>query len=285
MQTQSRVAPHAADKTPQQAEELKATLRQVSELVGLVDRGKISRQYMQDFLRFRLGSNSVETRVAPADNELLNKIESSAREHFPGQVNEILEVVAPWCDANLSMEFSRPSPDDRFGIRRAAGVETVRLAHEALVGWYPYRTTVELVQLDPEYATDPKIGDRVCHCRDLASMVLAERMFTKQFETVCLADHRLDKGIGTLGLYEVFKHVRHAMFMTGACKHQLLRGFEIERIGGSILEALYRAVAFAVIGDEEKLEIVQKFLSFQRSGTPIVAVGDTTFVLTAPYSR
>lgn len=285
MQTQSRVAPHAADKTSQQAEEPKATLRQVSELIGLVDRGKISRQYMQDFLRFRLGNNSVETFVAPAENELLHKIESSAREHFPGQVNEILEVVSPWCDANLSMEFSRPTPDDEFGIRGGAGVETRRLAHEALEGWYRYMTEVELVQLNAEYVTDPKIGERVRLSSNRVSMAVAEHMFAKQFETVCLADHRLRRGIGALDLHQVWKHVNHAVCMTGACKHQVLRGFEINWISESISETLSMAVAFAVIGDERHLKIAQKFLSFQRSGTPIVAVGDTTFVLTAPYSR
>jgi len=284
MSTQSRVAPHSGNGVSHQAEGPKATLRQVAELLGLIEQGRVERQYMQDFLRFRLGrlpAGAQVSLVSEGEGELLLAIEARARKHFPGHVNEILDLLRPWCDPKLNMEFVRPQKNshvqyDRSGVTKA-------LAEEALRGWYPYSVKVQVMELGRKYAADLEAIEKVRTMTHLDCLV-RDYMSPRVVEVVLAGNHNIATGVNAIGLSDdVWRSVCGAISRTGASRHRVLWGFESERIEGSITVALRCALVFIVTGDDAKLSVTKRFLDFQRSGTPLVAVEDGhAVVLCAP---
>lgn len=273
MSTRTRVTTHAADRAPQQAEQPKATLGQLAELVGLMEAGKIDRQYLQRFLRFKLKDQTealLESSPTP-ENELLRRFEAVARKYFPAQVNEILEVVAPWCDPNLDMEFKGPEGIDLNFVRG----RLANAAFEVIRPWYPWIRYAMVVELDHSYAMGNgpdsvsarlRKGEAINHAVD-------DHMF-KEEARIISTSKSLSAGISEFPLQDVWVKVKGDLNLTYHARMKMLHGYEHERITISILNALRRAMVFAVHGDQQELADIRQFLDFQRSGHPIVSIVD-----------
>lgn len=257
--------PHAATRAPQQAEKPKATLPQLGELVAQMERGLVDRDYMQDFLRHRLVRPCPVQAVQPpepAPNTLLAKVKEIAREHYPHAVSEILEVVAPFCDPNLDLEF-KPFKQGTllngcsFDVQRALfwlevqKVEVLALRHPCA----------------PDKAPQPKsAGEKLCNR-------VYNDMFADVFQTYSHLNTVSDEGAhGIIHSVDIFRHMGARFRATGASRYGLLEDcidFEGLSIITGIASALRKAILFAVTGDKARLAQVVNFLNFQRSGHPV----------------
>lgn len=258
--------PHAAVRAPQQAERPKATLPQLGELVAQMNKGQVDRDYMQDFLRrrlVRLGPVQAVLPPEPAPNALLAKMEEIAREHYPHAVEEILEVVAPFCDPHLDLEF-KPFKQGTlvngcsFDVQRAlfwlkvTRVEVWTLCHPRVPDKSP-----------PPRSPDEKLCNRVYR-----------EMFTDVFRTYDLLNTVSEEGVNKMLCLNVglYRHVNARFKATGAFRYGLLDDcidLEGMSILTGILSALEKAIIFAVTGDKARLAHVVNFLTFQRSGHPV----------------
>lgn len=254
--------PHAATRAPQQAEGPKATLPQLGELVAQMNKGLVGRDYMQDFLRRRLvrpGPVQAVLPPEPATNALLTKVEEIAREHYPHAVNEILEVVAPFCDPNLDLEFKPYTNGDHERVMKS------------LFWLRPHEIqAIQVVSLRREYdkpakPLPPMKGDHFGNH-------VGERMFAEVFRTYNLLNTVSDEGAKGIvyGEHGLYCHLHKRFEATGVARYNLLGDSEAGRdIMGGIAVALTKAILFAVTGDKARLAQAVNFLDFQRSGHPV----------------
>lgn len=258
---------HAAARAPQQAQEPTATLSQLRELLAQYEKNSVPRDYMQDFLRRRLVRPGpiVTVQPPPAPNPILTFIEGIAREHYPHTVNEILEIVAPFCDPELDLEFQPYSNTERLEneVKEALFWLQVNEVHPVLLA--NYRCHAEKVPGVGELK-----GKKFQNC-------IHEDMFADVLKTYDLLNTVSREGAhsilyGALEGSSVYNHLNQRLGEAGAFRYQLLGNiyqWEGSAIVGSVTAALERAILFTVTGDQQRLQQTLKFLTFQRSGRPV----------------
>lgn len=259
-------ASHAAERAPQQADEPKATLSQLGELVAQMEKGKIGRYYLQAFLRKELVRESQAVLVPREGNALLARIEEVARRYYPHAVNEILKIAAPWCDPHLDLEL-RPMRSEKVlseQIRNAMG------------RWFSPQQ-LYLCRLSKSYIECGMPGGEILQGESFGNR--SARIYSDVFKT---HEHlnpalfnqitKLVYGEGEMREKEnLADHLEKRIDETGAVKYGIISRHRSEGSGifGSIIFALMKAMQFAVVDDRERLEHMLRFLDFQRSGNPV----------------
>lgn len=266
-------ATHAIERAPQV--EL-ATLSQLKELVALYERKhpRLTKPYMQDFLRFRLTPQAavpiIPENTQPV-NDHLAKAEAVCREHCPDVVNEVLDLLAPFCDPSLSLEFRVLSEKEleqyQYTVMRAlfwTKVQSVVIRHisPALGSETFYALPAEPISIEDDLRKHA-----------LTQEVEVRKTLDSKFGT---KSHAI---LEAAHLYHLPSHaeqdaswglIRDRLTASMACKYRLLRGPEEWIIFQSILAALYRSIDFMIVGDHERAALFTNFLAMQRSGAPVV---------------
>jgi hypothetical protein len=268
---------HAAARAPRSAKEQPATLPQLKELVGQIHGGLIGRDYMQDFLKHRLIRPD---EVAPAslpvlENQLLREVEDIVQEHYPDKSMEIMELVAPFCDPALDLEFQPEK--NRLGKTRLA-----QIGDELF--WLTVKDVkVVTISGGTHLMSDRDlVGDEI-KFRDLAHMSeLVEQMFAKEFETYKHLDSEFDSAANKIAV-TISDRVRSAMYSTGAMRYRLIQDRVQTAVTSSIYEALLKSIVLLGRGDRVRANKILPFLARQRSGNPIVCYHDKiAYLLVAP---
>lgn len=268
---------HAAARAPRSAQEQPATLLQLKDLVGQMDAHKISRTYMQDFLRHKLvrPEEVVENPHSALVNKLQLEVEDIVREHYPEAAAEIMELVAPFCDPAFSLEF-RP-------MLRSHVPPLLGSVREALFWLDLEEVKVVTISAGRRLMSDKDvIGDGVQY-RDIVDMrEWVAKMFAKEFETYKHLDSQFDIGSAKI-MFMLYHHLTDAMHSTGAVRYHLIADRVEGAVVGSIYEALRKAIVLLGRGDQVRVKRILPFIACQRSGNPIVCYHDrTAYVLEAP---
>jgi len=260
----NKASSHAATQALPASEPL-ATLPQLGELVALMDAKKISRSYMQDFIRFRLTNkpkNEVPTEKS-SFMQLPDWVEKLTRELYPHAVNEILEIVRPFMSPTLDVEFKSPptkkilstsEPDYEVLAKRA-----VFWQHVSVVRLHIISKKEEV----PEY--------RGKTLRSIVEEeVLKDAMNTRR---------ALDATFGQSAKRIVrdsylHDHISKQYQNIAAVSYEVIRWHEIGIVAGSVIAAIEKAIAFAACGDATRVNQLVAFLDLQRSGFPLFHIED-----------
>ncbi len=289
---------HAAVRAPRTVNEPMATLSQLKELVAQMDKEEVSRRYMQDFLRRRLVGPSDAPTVVPAtrDNEWLRAAETTAREHYPHAVTEILELVAPWCDPDLDLEFKPKVADDVHSRQELEKGRELKADVKKALFWLHVQEVTQVVIRMPKpwvpICTREVIGGNPSDERepDWESIERADMshhvdlLHADVFRTYKHLDPDFDTGAHIiLGISGIGNLLHRAMSTTGAARYGLISDGMWGSMMRSIEDALRKAIVFASKGDQKRAEQLLPFLAQQRSGRPIVCYHEgTAFVLVSP---
>ena len=269
MPTRQRVTSHAADLSTHQAEEPKASLGQLRKLQDVViDRmraGEMTRTRMNNLIRLA-GTKTVSPFRGPKfdpqpGNELLKRVEAAAIEHFPDHVEQILELIGPICDPNLSLELAPYVPSEDTPANTALRTQ------EALKDWLP-----EAKYRIHELPYDRNAIMQVMSGPMIFSLV-EHRMFRDVRTTLSHTVVGLSEGVWAV-CNEIYAHLERRLVHSFAVRYRVIDEFHWDNYLGGIHEAMKVAVTFAVRDDLKRLEVARKFLQFQISGTPLVRYDD-----------
>jgi hypothetical protein len=261
----------------------KATLLQLRDLITLMSEGKIAWEYMQDFLRpqvARLASIASSGKFVLGD--ILLQAEKITREHYPHAVSEIMEVLAPFCDPYLDLEFKPLNQTKQMKVpEHELNLSRVR----DVLFWLPVKRVKPLF-LGANYHP---LGSREVPCQGEPFGNQMSKMFAKLFWTygnLKTLRHKAGEIIHGSGLHD---HIGYSLNATTAVRYRRIVPYEHEYRGilYSIIGALDNAIILASTKrEEERLKKAVDFLNYQRSGQPICHWYDgTAYFLAAKSSE
>lgn len=242
----------------------RATLPQLGELIALMHKGKISNSYMQDFIRFRLADKSKDE---PAEKlsamELSDWVEKLTRELYPHAVNEILEIVAPFMDPALDVEFKSP-PTNRI-------LSTSEPDYEVLVKRAVFWQHVSVVRV---HVVSKKEDVPEFRGKSI-KRVVEEEVLKDAVNTRIALDATFGQSAKQIvrGSY-LDDHIGKQYQNIAAVNYEVIRWHEIGTIAGSVIAAIEKAIAFAACGDTTRVNQLVTFLDLQRSGFPVYHIED-----------
>lgn len=275
--------PQASHASPPALRQDVATLRQLKELVAQMDAGKISKAEMQAFLRHRKKKDDSSANQPPAlatpPDELRNRVESMAQQHYPHCASEVMELFDAFCSPTMDLEFKSYTCEQ--DLREFADREYDRASPKSL------RSKVSRILF---------VKPVPAHDAELEEVFNANNNFTadKQFgvgflggftETFRLFE-QLDPSFnaGSKPIAECFAaRYQSRLVATHAWRYGLVSNDIVKILRDAFLNLVILALGFISRGDP-RAEQIRSYLKIQVSGTPLIAVHwSNPIFLAAPY--
>lgn len=265
------------------------TPSQMTEFYALVAKRIITRSSLQDFMRGRLVPRSyrLESQSPPVGKEdaycaeCLIKAEAACREHHPDIVNEVMELLAPFCSSALDLEFKSPhNPDHNETAKRDEERELSNKVTKTIF-WMEIESVVFDHLSLPHHPEDPP--------RQLYQGIdenIQNLVFIKEISTRRLLNAKFSVGAKEiLAASEISEYLMSGLLYrkfekTAARKYNLVAPREVRTVVKSIDWSLKMSISFLAAGDTERARAFMPFLEFQRSGTPVYNIyQNTAYVL------